>query len=429
MVRKSSYSNINRWSVLHVFTILFCCALVMSIMTLIPRHNSILDQSYWFEINIVTATSYFIMTVVIVLDFIILFEKGSFVTIQFFLKNYLATFLTWIVCFCVSYMIWTLILEYNHPMPMYGFYLHFPTKIVSAVSLPLMLPLEFSLEKQTKQRLKNFSWLQLSWQLTNIFKLLIGAIFKKLGNTDAQCVFALLIPIAKRSTIFLLSKLMNRITGSDNERANFNLAAHINFTYGLFSAIHLVGGRTATIVCVASVDALMQLIMTYQIVKMHKTKAVDENGIDKQRQKIILKLVLAELCEGLVPLAYAVSFAMAYYGPNANLLGYGENNFWPVKVVEDVSWTFQVMLGLFLMDLVCLSLNSSILWIFCKVNLFKEFCLALRKYWYILAVKMTNDVFLHFFCKDVNVANDISGKFVWIRNEVNITLNTNSTEI
>ena len=135
------------------------------------------------------------------------------------------------------------------------------------------------------------------------------------------------------------------------------------------------------------------------------------------------------MCEGLVPLAYAVSFAMAYYGPNANLLGNGENNFWPVKVVEDVSWTFQVMLGLFLMDLVCLSLNSSILWIFCKVNLFKEFCLALRKYWYILAVKMTNDVFLHFFYKDVNVANDISGKFVWIRNEVNITLNTNSTEI
>ena len=138
---------------------------------------------------------------------------------------------------------------------------------------------------------------------------------------------------------------------------------------------------------------------------------------------------MAESCEGLVPLAYAVSFAMAYYGPNANLLGNGENNFWPVKVVEDVSWTFQVMLGLFLMDLVCLSLNSSILWIFCKVNLFKEFCLALRKYWYILAVKMTNDVFLHFFCKDVNVANDISGKFVWIRNEVNITLNSNSTEI
>ena len=138
---------------------------------------------------------------------------------------------------------------------------------------------------------------------------------------------------------------------------------------------------------------------------------------------------LAESCEGLVPLAYVVWFAMAYYGPNVELLGYGKHNFWPVKVVEDVSWTFQVMIGLFLMDLVRLSLSSSMLWIFCKVNLFKEFCLALRKYWYILAVKMTNDVYLHFFNKDVNIASNISGKFVWIRNEVNVTLNANSTEI
>ena len=430
MVRKSSYSNINRWSVLHVFTILFCCALVMSIMTLIPRHNSILDQSYWFEINIVTATSYFIMTVVIVLDFIILFEKGSFVTIQFFLKNYLATFLTWIACFCVSYMIWTLILEYNHPMPMYGFYLHFPTKIVSAVSLPLMLPLEFSLEKQTKQRLKNFSWLQLSWQLTNIFKLLIGAIFKKLGNTDAQCVFALLIPIAKRSTIFLLSKLMNRITGSDNERANFNLAAHINFTYGLFSAIHLVGGRTATIVCVASVDALMQLIMTYQIVKLHKKVAVDENETSKmQKQKAILKLVLAELCESLVPLAYAITFAMAYYGPNAELFGNVKNGYWQFKINEDVSRTFVVMFGLFLIDLVFLAMNSSIIWMFCKVNLLDEFCSVMQKYWYILALKIVNDLWWHFVSRDVNMAGDLTGKYCWITNDKNISLSSNCTDV
>ena len=72
---KSNDSNINYWSGLHVFSILCCCGLTMSILTLIPRHNSIIDQSYWFEINIVTAASYFIMTAVHVLDFIVLFEK------------------------------------------------------------------------------------------------------------------------------------------------------------------------------------------------------------------------------------------------------------------------------------------------------------------------------------------------------------------
>ena len=36
---------------LHVLTILCCSALATSIFALIPRHNSIIEPSYWFEIN------------------------------------------------------------------------------------------------------------------------------------------------------------------------------------------------------------------------------------------------------------------------------------------------------------------------------------------------------------------------------------------
>ena len=116
---KNSY-----WNWLHILSILCCCGLAMSMMTLMPRHNSILEPSYWFEVNITTSAAYFMMTAMIVLDFWILFGRKSFVYVRFFLKNYLATFLTWIIYFCLSYMIWTMILEYNHPMPMvnqYGF--------------------------------------------------------------------------------------------------------------------------------------------------------------------------------------------------------------------------------------------------------------------------------------------------------------------
>ena len=107
---------------------------------------------------------------------------------------------------------------------------------------------------------------------------------QKLTNTDAQCLMAILIPISKRFVGFFLSKLMNRIVGSDNERANCNLATHINLFYGLFIAISLVGARPLTVVCMVAVDALMQLIMTYQIVRMHKKVALNQNGIsNKQR--------------------------------------------------------------------------------------------------------------------------------------------------
>ena len=129
------------------------------------------------------------------------------------------------------------------------------------------------------------------------------------------------------------------------------------------------------------------------------------------------------------PLAYALSFSMAFYGPNAELLGNVKSEYWQYEAVEDVNWTFLVMLGLFLIDIVCLALSLSILWIFSKVNLFEEFCSVLQKYWYILAVKLVYDVYLHFYIHDINFGYDLTGQYDWINDAKNISALSNSTEM
>ena len=103
--RKSGINDSCYTGGLHVFTILCCCSLAMSVLTLIPRHNSILEPAYWFEVNIPSAMACFIVTTMIVLDFIVIFEKNSLVTIQFFLMTYLATYLTVTTCYCTIYII------------------------------------------------------------------------------------------------------------------------------------------------------------------------------------------------------------------------------------------------------------------------------------------------------------------------------------
>ena len=141
-----------------------------------------------------------------------------------------------------------------------------------------------------------------------------------------------------------------------------------------------------------------------------------------------MKLVLAELCEGLAPLAYALAFSLAYYGPNGGLLGYPKSVYWQEREVVDVSNTFMVMFGLFLMDIVCLGFNSNVIWIFCKVNLFKEFFIIIQKYWYILALKMVNELWWNFYHKDVNLANFNLGKSSLPENYKNFSLTSNSTD-
>ena len=172
IVRKSYNGNINYWSGLHIFTIVCCCGSLMSILTLIPRHNSIIDQSFWFEISAVAAITWLLATAVMVMDFTIMFSNRSLVSIRFFLKNYMACFLTWLICFCTSYMIWTMILENSHPMPWIGLIVYLTTKIVSVVSLPLMLPREFSSDQESNQKLRIFVWYQLSILLASFLKIL-----------------------------------------------------------------------------------------------------------------------------------------------------------------------------------------------------------------------------------------------------------------
>ena len=282
--RKSGVYNSSYTGSLHVFTILCCCSLAMSMLTLIPRHNSILEPAYWFEVNIPSAMACFIEITMIVLDFIVIFEKNSLITIRFFLTTYLATYLTVTTCYCTIHIIWTVILEYNHPMPHVGALVNWNLKMVSIVSLSLTLPREFSREEETKKKLRNFAMFQFCWIVVMGSKILLALVYFKFENTDAQCAVAFLVPIAKTSTNLFLSKMMTRVVGMYDERANLVVTTHINLSYGLFVAISMVGARPATVVCMVLVDVLLQLIMTYQIVKLHNKVTDGKNGIANQSE-------------------------------------------------------------------------------------------------------------------------------------------------
>ena len=136
-------------------------------------------------------------------------------------------------------------------------------KIVSIVSFPFTLLREFSRDEQTKKKLKNFVIFQFGWLMLAIIKTFLGKTSMKLANTDAQCIIALIILIAKMSTSFCFSTMMNRIVGKDNERANLSLATHINLAYGLFVAVIMISVRPFTAVCMLLVDMILQLVMTY----------------------------------------------------------------------------------------------------------------------------------------------------------------------
>ena len=416
------------WNGCHVLSILLICGITMSVSTLIPRHDSILEPAYWFEFNFVVGFALIIGTAEKITNLAILMEKGSLISIRLFIKIFLVSFLTWLLIYCFCYIIWTCILGYNHPIPLVGIFCGLPVGIVTTASLPLLLPGNEFTKKELKDMLKNFLLYQLAWIFVMIWQnSVLSRIFKNLENSNWQCIMALLIPASKLSTHRFLSKVLHRLVGTENEKATVLLTVSINVSYGMFVATRIVGAQIATVSCMIAVEVLMQLIMTYRIVKHDK---VNSHGLGKwkmEKKMAIRKLVFSELCEGLVPLGYAICFAMAYYGPNAKLIGNVKNGNWQYKAVDDANWTFLVMLGLFALDLVSLSLNAGIIWIFCHFDVLKEFCIVLQKYWWIMALMLAHVIQQYYFGNDVNLASDMTQEFNWITNDEAIITTSNST--
>ena len=426
MAEATDSSNAKYINGLHVFTILFGCGLAMSILALIPRHNSIEESQYWFEIIFVLGFGSIIVTPAVILDLHILMGKDSIVTIWVYLKVVLVHILTLSILFCFCYTLWTIVLGYNPPMPFVANVCLIPGGIVQFITVP-MLGISRLLEKKEFKRKRNHYFMfQLLWILVLMVKGLLSLIFEQLQNSDAQCIIAVLLPIVKRCTNSVFSKQMKKMIETENDIGNVLVSVSINYSYGLWAAISLVGARSTTMVCMVAVEFFMQLNMTYRIIKLHKKVTIlKDMQAMMEKKKEILKLLLAELSEGLVPLAYAIGFAMTYYGPNGNLYG-NDKRYWQYREVEDASWTFRVMFGLFALDLICLLLNSTILWIYSNTNLFKEFCILMKKYWYVMAFKLVNNFLIYFNTLDVNGASDTTFNFAWITS--NKTFNAFSDE-
>ena len=416
------------WEGIHIFSIFFACGLAMSILTLIPRHNSILEPEYWFETTIPMGFASILIQAEFFLELYVLIGKDSTITMKLYAKTLLVSFLAGIGSFTIFFMIWTTILEYNHPMPFVGLICFFLNRVALVLSLHALLRSDSMKGVESHKKVTSFMIFELRMIMTIFMTSLLSNIFRLLQNTDAQVVLALLVPLAKRVTVFAFSKMMYRIVGKENEMANFLLAININFSYGLFNAISLVGARNVTVVGMVVGEFLIQLVMTYQIIKLQKKTTFNDNEkMATDKKNAIRKLILSEMSEGLVPLAYAICFSMAYYGLNAELIGNVRNGYWQYKEVDDARRTLFVMCFLLIIDLICLLVNSSIIWMLTKINIFKEFNIVMRKYWYVLLIYMVDNNYIRFYLNDVNLATDMTGNFCWITNNANFSELLNST--
>ena len=220
--RVSSFDASNKlyWYGLHVPSILCACGLAISIPTLIPRNNSILEQAYWYEFIIPGGVGSIILAAGMMLDLLIFTSMDSLKSIHFFFKVSMVSLLTWIGTYCVGETFWTKFLEYNHPVPWIYAICTLTSIFSTAISLWILSPANALAETDYTTKLKHFFQFNLAWNTVLSTQIsILTTIFNKLEGTDLQCIMAIIIPASKICNTRLFSRIVHKISGMENEKS------------------------------------------------------------------------------------------------------------------------------------------------------------------------------------------------------------------
>ena len=96
----------------------------------------------------------------------------------------------------------------------------------------------------------------------------------------------------------------------------------------------------------------------------------------------IEEIVINERVEGIIPIVYLILIVMAYYGPNANLLGNIKLQIWHYEsqIGSMEKFVTNIILLLFV-DFLSFLLNGAFIWKVCKVNVLSVFMKIQKSFW------------------------------------------------
>ena len=126
---------------------------------------------------------------------------------------------------------------------------------------------------------------------------------------------------------------------------------------------------------------------------MHQTiepDAIQNAIIVAEKEDKLTTVILVETLEILVPLVYVTTVLIAYYGPNAQILGNIGNSYWQYEAIDDIGTLVIALSLMFVVDTCSAIISGVILWKLCDINFVRKSCKILKDNWTIIAVNIGN---------------------------------------
>ena len=305
----------------------FICGILITILgiaaapfvfTLIPAHNLILDQSYWYKIlwqSFPWCTWLGIYTTYVLgYYFNIDYMKGA----RHVLVACVITNIILCLVIIITYYIWTDALHFKFPVPFLGYSASYVSNVVVLTTFWFRFPAHWRRNDPFRRRFKMvilleaFSMHVVPPQYTFASMLLFNY------QNEYQPIIAFLFIIIREVNAWIVSKFITKTASGDESGAQFVGSSFIGISNTVM--IYYQVGSSATLetsILIMGLDFAINIFLTLRLVWIRKRRPQDiEKHID-----LLQELARNELVELLAPLAFVIAFVVAYYGPNSGIIG------------------------------------------------------------------------------------------------------------
>ena len=199
---KSNPENPNRdaslWNWLHIFSILgaftFFCGFPFFF---IPRDNTIFYPEYWYD-PIYRGLPFITLIAACNTPFncSVFLKEDRLRSIPIILKMYAWNMMNWTGAYTACYIVWVLILERNHPMPLLLVPCQFYAWVTILYGIWILFPRDLMNGNEFRNKMKTYILYSSWWLVMHIQKDIITFIFAN-RSVYIEWMFAILLPFVK----------------------------------------------------------------------------------------------------------------------------------------------------------------------------------------------------------------------------------------
>ena len=364
-----------------LFALLNSCLIFCAL----PQHNILKQPHFWYEFMTVSVCGFIaLFAAALVITCSVWMDLNCVRTWKNFVSIYIVSACAWISSNALCYTIWVIILNFRPPIPLNIHICGIITLLVAMTLLWFLIPKHI---RETRHFLKRYLYYCLAQIFRNacVWGYFFLARLFIIINPSYQWILATFLQLVREFNGRVLTKLCCKAASCEKTIISITCQHDMGCRHAVFLcvALSLLASTTTSFLCLGF-DFGINFMLCLKIIwnnKIHKNVLATKDNIDLQ------VLVLNEKVVYIVPLAYSICFLIAFYGPNATIIGNVKNNSWHFGIVENISTPIYLMGLLFFIDFLSILLWTILLKKYCKINFFDGYMHIQKEAWLVMAIQ------------------------------------------